>query len=145
MASVKNNENAEYSVKIVEIYDDKKLSLEDRIAMKLFSNNHSINELCENEESKSVLISVTNYAIMQVHNERSDNKDYRVFCLISTDGEYYTTSSESFWNTFDTIADELKDNNIDLSETPINLKCLLKPSKNRQGKDFLTCTIVSGK
>ena len=140
-----NKEVKDYEVKIVSVYDDSALSLEDRIAMKLFSDNISINGKCEESEDKSVVINVANYAVMRVHNERSDNKDYNVFCLIDTDGTHYTTSSESFWNTFSTIADELKDNEIDLAKTPITIKCILKPSKNRQGKDFLTCTIISNK
>ena len=135
--------NNDYNVKIIDIYDDTNITLEDKIAMKLFSDNVSINAECESVPDKSIVIPVQNYAVMRVHNERSDNKDYNVYCLISTDGTHYTTSSESFWNTFSTISDELKDNDINLMNTPIYLKCLLKPSKNRQGKDFLTCSIVS--
>ena len=54
-----------------------------------------------------------------------------------TEDDMYVTGSESFWNSFRDIYDEMENESDEWS-----LKLYRLPSKNRQGKDFLTCSII---
>lgn len=78
-----------------------------------------------------------NYAIIAVHNEKSDNKDYTKYVIEAEDGTLYVTGSESFWKSFKGIYDEMADETEEWS-----LKVYRKDSANYKGKQFLTCSIV---
>lgn len=84
-----------------------------------------------------VLIDVDFFAELHIHNEKSEDKDYKNYVVVDKDGTRYVTGSESFWSAFRNIFD-------DMSETgeEWQLKVYRMPSKNRQGKDFITCSIV---
>lgn len=85
-----------------------------------------------------VLIFPEWYAILDVHNERSDDKDYVTYIIVDKDGQRYKTGSNSFWNAFISISDEM----LDYPEEDWGIKVYRLPSKNRQGKDFITCSLV---
>lgn len=76
------------------------------------------------------------WAVLEVHNEKSQDKDYRNFIIADKNGLKFRTGSESFWTAFRSIWDELKD------EDDWQVKVYRLPSRNRQGKDFLTCSLV---
>lgn len=84
-----------------------------------------------------VTIEVDSYVVLDVHNEKSDNKDYEVYVVVAKDGTRYSTGSESFFSAFKNIIDEMKDSSEEWA-----LKVFRLPSKNRLGKDFLTCSII---
>lgn len=112
------------------------IGVKERIAIK---NLNDAKKLMPDE-----LIRLTNYAIIEVHNEKAkDEKDYRVCVLCDADGTRRYTSSDSFIRSLDEIVDELSD------EKPINewleegldIKVCSSPSKNFSG-DFYTMTLV---
>jgi hypothetical protein len=84
-----------------------------------------------------VVIKVDFFAELAIHNEKSDDKDYKNYIVVGDDGTRYVTGSESFWSSFNNIMDEMEDCNEDWE-----LKIYRMPSKNRAGKDFITCSVV---
>lgn len=77
------------------------------------------------------------YAILDIHNENGDDKDYVNYIIVDADGTKYVTGSESFWSSFINIYNEMKDESEEWS-----LEVYRVPSKNRPGKDFITCSIA---
>lgn len=84
-----------------------------------------------------VLIDVDLAVVLDVHNEKSDNKDYTKFIIVDKNGERYITGSESFWNAFSDIYDEMTD----AGYTEFTIRVYRLHSKNYQGRDFLTCSL----
>lgn len=84
-----------------------------------------------------VTIEVDSYVVLDVHNEKSDNKDYEVYVVVAKDGTRYSTGSASFFSAFKNIVNEMMDSTEEWA-----LKVYRLPSKNRLGKDFLTCSII---
>ena len=84
-----------------------------------------------------VLIDLDYYAVLEIHNEKSEDKDYENYVIADKNGTRYSTGSKSFFNNLVDIYDEMMD-----SDEEWQIKAYRKPSKNRQGKDFITCSIV---
>ena len=85
----------------------------------------------------AVLIDIDFYAVLEIHNEKSDDKDYENYVIVDKNGTRYSTGSKSFFNNLVDICEEMED-----SEEEWQIKAYRKPSKNREGKDFITCSIV---
>ena len=85
-----------------------------------------------------VLINVAGFVVLNIHNEKSDNKDYTKYIIIDKDGARYQTGSESLWTAFEDIYDEMTD----AGEEDFQIKAFRMPSKNYAGRDFLTCSII---
>lgn len=130
----KNEQNAtaNYSVVIAEC--SKELSAKERIAMKDISNATKLDIACTDEK---LTITPVAYAILDVHNEKSDNVDYNVYVIIDNEGNKYSTGSESFWNAFMSIYNEMKE-----EAEAWSIEIYKLDSKNYKGKQFLTCSIV---
>lgn len=124
-----------YSVEIAE--SSMELSAKERIKMKDTTNAIKLDELTQEEDSGEVVIEPQAYAVLNIHNEHSDqNKDYVNYVLVDKDGTKYVTSSESFWTSFMEIYKEME------NETePWKIVVYRVPSKNFKGKEFLTCSI----
>lgn len=84
-----------------------------------------------------VIIDVDFWAELHIHNEKSDDKDYKNYVVVAKDGTRYVTGSESFWSSFRNIFDDMEADGEEWQ-----LKVYRMPSKNRQGKDFITCSIL---
>lgn len=84
-----------------------------------------------------VLIDLDYYAVLAIHNEKSTDKDYDNYVVVDKNGMRYSTGSKSFFNNLVDISVEMQD-----SDEMWQIKAYRKPSKNRQGKDFITCSIV---
>ena len=77
----------------------------------------------------------TGWAIVDVHNENArDDKDYTQY-IVMTEEQNYITGSKSFWNSFINIFETM-------DGEPFELDIYKMPSKNYEGKTFLTCDIV---
>ena len=88
----------------------------------------------------SITIQPVAWVKVGIHNEKSDDKDYENYVIVSADGTRYKTGSSSFWNAFmDIWADlqELTDNG-----EVWELKVYQSPSKNYAGRNFLTCAVA---
>lgn len=121
-----------YSVEIKET--SKQLSAKERIAIKDTSNALKLDIECEED---GVIITPVAFAILSIHNEKSDNKDYENYVITDKDGTKFVTGSESFWNAFISIWDEMQN-----EEEEWGIKAYKLDSKNYKGKKFLTCSII---
>lgn len=112
----------------------KELTARDRIRLKDTTDAIKLDEATTEGE---VLITPSAYAILSVHNDKADDPDYEQYIIEDANGQKYVTGSQSFWNSFKAIWDEMKDENEGYS-----VKAYRVPSKNYKGKDFLTCSII---
>lgn len=85
----------------------------------------------------NVIIDVDFWAELAIHNEKSDDKDYTNYVVVDKTGVRYVTGSEAFWSAFRNIFDDMSS-----CDEEWTLKVYRKPSKNRQGKDFITCSVL---
>ena len=125
----------DYSVVISEVSQE--LTAKERIMLKDTTNAIKLDELTQETDEK-VIISPAIYAVLDIHNEKSEqNKDYKNFIIIDKSGKKYVTSSESFWNSFMDIANEMAGESEEWS-----IEVYRVPSKNFKGKEFLNCSIM---
>ena len=125
----------DYSVLISEVSQE--LTAKERIMLKDTTNAIKLDELTQETDEK-VIISPAIYAVLDIHNEKSEqNKDYKNFIIIDKFGKKYVTSSESFWNSFMDIANEMAGEQEEWS-----IEVYRVPSKNFKGKEFLNCSIM---
>lgn len=126
---------SDYSVVISEVSQE--LTAKERITLKDTTNAIKLDELTQETDEK-VIISPAIYAVLEIHNEKSEqNKDYKNFIIIDKTGKKYVTSSESFWNSFMDIANEMAGETEEWS-----IEVYRVPSKNFKGKEFLNCSIM---
>ena len=122
-----------YSVKIN--YSSKELSPKERVAIKDTSNALSLDEVTN---TGNVTINYDFHVILDVHNEKSDNKDYHKTLVVDKDGTKYVTGSESFTTALNDIVEEMMDAGC---ADEIVLDVYRKDSKNYKGKQFITCSL----
>lgn len=132
MAKAKEKTNANYSVVISA--SSQELSAKERIAIKDTSDAIKLDTACEEGE---LIFTPKAYAILAVHNEKSDNIDYENYVITDTENNKYVTGSISFFSSFKNIWDEMQGESEDWA-----IKCYKLDSKNYNGKKFLTCSIV---
>lgn len=84
-----------------------------------------------------ILIKPTAWAVLDIHNEKSDDVDYKNYVIIDTDGKVYVTGSSSFWESFKNIIDTMEGSGEDYE-----VQIFQKPSNNYSGKAFLTCSVM---
>lgn len=121
-----------YSVEIKET--SRELSPKERIMLKDTSDATKLDEACD---ECSVIITPVAYAVLGIHNEKSDNKDYDNYILQDASGEKFVTGSASFWNAFMSIYKEMSEYDEEWS-----IKVYKLDSKNYKGKKFITCSII---
>lgn len=95
-------------------------------------------QLDEATQSGDLIIDVDKWAVINIHNEKSDTVDYVKYVIIDKDDQVYVTGSESFWNSFTQIYEVMSEE----GETTYSIKVYRRESKNYKGKDFLTCRII---
>lgn len=123
-----------YSAKIVSA--TRELSAKERVAVKMFIGAEQLDELTQRDEN-GVLIDIDYVVVVEVYNEKSDNKNYIKYVYVDNDGSMYISGSETLYRTYEEIAEEMED-----SHEPWSIKVIRKESKNYKGKDFLTCMLV---
>lgn len=121
-----------YSVKIVNA--SKELSARDRVAVKDTTNAIALDDATKDSP---LVIAIDYYAELAVHNEKSEDKDYKKYVVVDKSGNKFVTGSESFFTGMLEIMDEMSDSGEDFE-----IQVYRMPSKNYKGKEFLTCSIV---
>lgn len=111
----------------------KELSKREILRIKNFTSAIALDEMVTEETPLG--INYAYHALIDIHNERSDNKDYTKCVVVDDGGAMYVTGSESFYTSLMEICDVMGDEKFAIS-------VLKKPSKNYKGKSFLTCEIV---
>ena len=122
-----------FSIKIKETSAE--LDARKRVMLKDTTNAIKLDEVASADNL--VVITPADYAILSVHNEKSDNKDYELYLIIDKNGAKYVTGSPSFWNAFSDIWDELHG-----EDEEWRVEVYKRDSKSYKGKQFLTCSIV---
>lgn len=123
---------AKYSATIQEASKD--LSAKERIALK---DTTTATKLDEATKDGPVEIYPEMWAILNIHNDKAEPQDYENYILMDMNGEKYVTGSQSFWNSFMEIYEEMAQEDEDWG-----VKVYRMPSKNYAGRDFLTCAII---
>ena len=126
-----------YSVTIREA--SRELSRKQQVMVKDVSDAIRLDEATQVEP---VLIDFQLYVVLDIHNERSESKDYSVYLVIDECGQKYVTGSQSFFNSLQQIVEDMSDYQPESEGDKWMLKIYRKPSKNRQGKEFITCSVV---
>ena len=122
-----------YTVKIEESSEE--LKGKQRIIMKDTSDALKLDEATEG--GNSIIIKVEKWAILKVHNEKSDDKEYENYIIVDSEGHKFVTGSQSFWSSFINIYEEMKDEDEEWA-----IKVYRLPSKNYKGKEFITCSVI---
>lgn len=117
-------------------YTNKELTARERIKIKDTADAISIDQATAAE---AVTITPDIYAVLKIHNEKSEDKDYEQLVIIDKDGEKWYTGSPSFIEAFFDISEEMEAEGTD---EVYSIKSFRRPSKNYSGKTFLTCSIV---
>ena len=114
----------------------KELTVKEKIMLKDTSDAIKLDDVVKEE---AIVITPDYYAIVAIHNEKSDTKDYKKIVIVDKlTGEKYTTGSMPFITTFEDIVDEMAD----AGEDEFTIKIYPKESKNYKGKYFITCSII---
>lgn len=121
-----------FNVSIAEC--SKELTARERVLMKDTGNAVKFDEVVKDDP---LVITPASYAVLNVHNEKADNKDYYNYIIIDKDGTKYVTGSSSFWNAFKQIWDEMES-----EDEPYQVEVYKVDSKNYKGKKFLSCSII---
>lgn len=121
-----------YSVKIVNA--SKELSARDRVAVKDTTNAIALDDATKDTP---LVIAIDYYVELAIHNEKSEDKDYKKYVVVDKSGNKFVTGSESFFTAMLEIMDEMSDSGEDFE-----IQVYRMPSKNYKGKEFLTCSIV---
>lgn len=121
-----------YSVKIVNA--SKELSARDRVAVKDTTNAIALDDATKDAP---LVIAIDYYVELAVHNEKSEDKDYKKYVVVDKSGNKFVTGSESFFTAMLEIMEEMSDSGEDFE-----IQVYRMPSKNYKGKEFLTCSIV---
>lgn len=126
-----------YEAKIA--YASRDLPAKERIRITDFSHSVQLDDTVLPDQP--MVIDYDYHVIVSVHNEhaKGDQKDYNKTIICDKSGNTYITGSESFTSAMEYILRSM--NEVDPDED-ITLECYKVPSKNFQGKYFLTCTIV---
>ena len=122
-----------YEVTIKE--SSKNLTGKERVAIKDITNAHKLDSVVEPDQKFEIIPSYT--ALLEVHNENAENKDYTIFVIVDENGEKYITSSTSFIASYNGIEEEMKD-----ETEQWGIEAYKVESKNFKGRYFLTCSII---
>lgn len=126
-----------YKAKVTDA--SRELTAKEKIMLKDTSNAISLDEMTQEAQfnNEKVILNVDYYVTIDVHNDKSDDKDYQQFILVDKDGKKYYTGSTSFINNFIDIFEELTE-----AGEEVTVEIYRKESKNYKGKEFITCSVV---
>lgn len=134
----KDNTSANYSATISET--SMELTARERIMFKDTQNAVSMLDLAKDakvNDAKAVIENIKGYVILDIHNEKSDDVDYKNYLIVDGNGDKYVTGSQSFMNSFMAIFEEMKN-----EAEPWSIQLNLLPSKNYKDKEILTCSLI---
>lgn len=121
-----------YSVNIREV--SRTITAKERVMLKDTTNAISLDEVTQDAK---FVFEPDYYAILDVHNDKSEDKDYIKYVIVDKAGTKLVTGSESFFTSFKSIMDEMAG-----CDEEFGIEAYRMPSKNYKGKEFITCSIV---
>ena len=132
-------ENKDYTARVINSSFEK-LTGKDKLRYTNFTSMTSLDDVVA-ETGEVYPVSVTGFVIVEVHNEKSSNKDYVKMVLVGEDGTLYVTGSDSFMREFENIVEVLNDDFEDGTTPVYEINIFKRPSKNFNNKCFLTCSV----
>lgn len=130
-----------YSATVIEA--SRELTPREKVKYKDTSDCVKLDEALSGEQGNYLVITPIMFVIVEVNNEKSEQKTYSQYIIEDEDGTKYITGSDSFFDTFSDIWSDMTDeegNSID--GEPWQLKIFKKDSKNYKGKQFITCSLA---
>lgn len=121
-----------YSVEIKE--SSRELTAKQRIALKDTSDAIKLDTACEVE---AIIIEPVDYAVLSIHNEKSDTVDYETMLSLTKMAINTLPVHQVFWSSYMSIYNEMQN-----EEEAWSIKAYKLDSKNYKGKKFLTCSII---
>lgn len=125
-----------YTVKITQT--SKELTAKERVQIKDTGDCVHIDKATQDSGNGAIVINPAWYAVLAIHNDKSQDKDYENYVIVDKDGTRYVTGSQSFMSAFLNIFEEMET----VTDEDWSLKIYRLPSKNRAGKDFITCSVI---
>jgi len=116
------------------------LTARERIMFKDTQNAVSLLDLAKDaraNDAKAIVENIKGYVVLDIHNEKSDDVDYKNYLIVDGNGDKYVTGSQSFMNSFMDIYNEMKN-----EAEPWSIQLNLLPSKNYKDKEILTCSLI---
>ena len=116
------------------------LTARERIMFKDTQNAVSLLDLAKDakaNDAKAIVENIKGYVVLDIHNEKSDDVDYKNYLIVDGNGDKYVTGSQSFMNSFMDIFNEMKN-----ESDPWSIQLNLLPSKNYKDKEILTCSLI---
>lgn len=138
MAKNKEQSSANYSATISET--SMELTAREKVMFKDTQNAVSLLDLAKDAKAngaKAIVENIKGYVVLDIHNEKSDDVDYKNYLIVDGNGDKYVTGSASFMNSFLDIYNEMKD-----ETEPWSIQLNLLPSKNYKDKEILTCSLI---
>lgn len=126
-----------FSVTIKEIFSRRELSYKERVIIKDTTAADGIDQIVT--DTTPLDIHLSHFAMLDVHNESSKDKDYTQVVLVDEDGNRYFSGSDSLMSALLDIWAEMRNCPED---EDWQLRIYKLPSKNYSGKSFLTCTVI---
>ena len=134
----KESTSANYSATISDT--SMELTARERIMFKDTQNAVSLLDLAKDakaNDAKAIVENIKGYVVLDIHNEKSDDVDYKNYLIVDGNGDKYVTGSQSFMNSFMDIFNEMKN-----ESDPWSIQLNLLPSKNYKDKEILTCSLI---
>ena len=138
MAKNKEQTASNYSATITET--SMELTAREKVKFKDTQNAVSLLDLAKDAKAngaKAIVENIKGYVVLDIHNEKSDDVDYKNYLIVDGNGDKYVTGSDSFMNSFLDIYKEMKD-----ETDPWSIQLNLLPSKNYKDKEILTCSLI---
>lgn len=130
----------DYNTQIIS--SSRELTAKERITLKDFNDCTGLDTVVGTDDNSFITLDPDVIVEVQVHNERAkDDKDYTTIIILDKNGTKYSTSSNSLRDSIADIMEELK-NLSDEDKADLKIKVFKKPSKNYNGKFFLTATVI---
>lgn len=124
----------EYQAKVTEVIG-KELTKKEMFSVSRFSRCVDVSSLLSEQEV--IVKDVQTVAIVEVHNEKSDNTDYKKMVVIGADGSRYLTGSETAIREMMDIMEYMADD-----EESFDVTFVTRPSNNFKDRDFITVELL---
>lgn len=128
----------DYSVKIQ--HSTKELTARERVKIKDTGNATALDSIVGDNDR--LVIGYAYHAILAIHNEKGEDKDYTNVVVVDREGNKFYTGSDSFLKSLTEIADEMHDAAEDGVVEEFDIEVYRRESKNYKGKTFITCSLV---
>ena len=124
----------EYQAKVTEVIG-KELTKKEMFSVSRFNRCEDVSTLLSEQEV--IVKDVQTVAIVEVHNEKSDNMDYKKMVVIGADGSRYLTGSETAIREMMDIMEYMADD-----EESFDVTFVTRPSNNFKDRDFITVELL---